>query len=237
MAMSELERLADFDPQKVPVTHIDTDLRPLAPEQMSQGYVRMRFQNGSQNWYHEQWNQGLFRFAVWRQAAVLLPLVDRGGELFVLLTRRSQHLKSHAGQIGFPGGKVEPQDANAVETALRETCEEIGLAPQLVETLGTLPKCRTGTAFEITPAVGLVQALPELKLQQSEVDEAFMVPLAYLMTPANHRWHAFERQKKDGSTVVWRWLSIAYEQQGQHYFIWGATAEILRGLYWFLRAE
>ncbi len=170
-------------------------------------------------------------------AAVLVPLVqreDRGdGGLHVLLTRRTDHLRDHAGQVSFPGGRSEPEDASAAATALRETAEEVGLAPQHVEVIGQLPVYTTVTRFVVTPVVALVQPPFELALDSFEVADAFEVPLAYLMNPANHRRHVFTWEGGERQFISMPWPAPS---GGQEFFIWGATASMLRNLYRFLSA-
>jgi 8-oxo-dGTP pyrophosphatase MutT (NUDIX family) len=154
-------------------------------------------------------------------AAVLIPIVARP-ELTVLLTQRTESLKRHAGQIAFPGGRMEPTDRDPMATALREAHEEIGLDPSFVETLGYLDAYRTGTGFRIFPVVSLVREGFALQLDQHEVADAFEVPLAFLMDEANHRtetrfWRGQER----------RFYAMPFEQR----YIWGATAGIMRNLH------
>lgn len=157
-----------------------------------------------------------------KPASVLVPIVARPEALTVLLTRRTAHLREHSGQISFPGGRVEPGDASAEATALRETREEIGLDPQRIELLGKLSEYHTRTGFRITPVVALVSPPFELRLDAHEVDAAFEVPLSFLLDPANHQRHEREFQ---GRTV--HYFAIPY---GEHY-IWGATAGMLVNLY------
>src|SRR5690606_14463525 len=123
-------------------------------------------------------------------AGVLIPLVMRPGGLQVLLTQRTAHLHNHAGQIAFPGGRAEPTDASIIETALRETEEETGVAREHVDVLGTLPDYLTATGFKVTPLIGL--AVPEFTQAHDpfEVEEVFEVPLEFLMNPCNHRLHS-----------------------------------------------
>lgn len=160
-------------------------------------------------------------------AAVLVPIVARPAELTVLFTRRTAHLKAHSGQISFPGGRIEAGDASAEAAALRETEEEIGLAPAHVELLGRLAEYHTRTGFRVTPVVGVLTPPFELSLDAYEVDEAFEVPLSFLLDPANHLRHSREFQ---GRAV--EYYAIAYRD----YYIWGATAGMLVNLYRYLAA-
>jgi 8-oxo-dGTP pyrophosphatase MutT (NUDIX family) len=164
------------------------------------------------------------------QAAVLLGLVMRD-EPTVLLTQRPAHMSTHAGQIAFAGGKCDEGDADVAATALREAHEEVGLEAHRVEVLGTLPEYVTGSAFYVTPVVALISPDMTLQLNTDEVSDAFEVPLAFLMNPANHRWHRYEFE---GTTR--EWLSMPYQDGEQLRFVWGATAGMLRNFYRFLRA-
>lgn len=157
-----------------------------------------------------------------RPAAVLVPLVEHADALSVLLTRRTDHLHHHPGQISFPGGRVEEGDASPVATALRETEEEIGLGADRVELLGALPDYFTGTGFRVTPVVGLVHPPFELELDSFEVAEAFEVPLAHFLDPVNHLRHSLE---VEGRTRHFHAMPYG------DYYIWGATAGMLMSLY------
>lgn len=155
-------------------------------------------------------------------AAVLVPLVMRGEGVSVLLTKRTAHLQHHPGQISFPGGRVEKVDRSQADTALRETEEEIGLLRSNVELLGALPDYFTGTGFRVTPVVGLVHPPFKLTLDAFEVAEAFEVPLAHFLDPANHEEHSIMHEGR-----LRRFHAMPY----QGYFIWGATAGIIMSLY------
>jgi 8-oxo-dGTP pyrophosphatase MutT (NUDIX family) len=152
-----------------------------------------------------------------RDAAVLVAVCD--GK--VLLTKRSSALKHHPGQIAFPGGKVDAGDDGAVGAALREAWEEVGLAPGNVTVLGTLPTHETVTGYRVTPVLGLVRATFEAAPQESEVAEAFWVPLSHVTTPAN-----FVIEQREWRGIWRRYYAVPWGP----YYIWGATARILRGL-------
>lgn len=161
-----------------------------------------------------------------KPAAVLVPLVRREKALSVLLTRRTDHLHHHPGQISFPGGRVEAGDVSPVATALRETHEEIGLGADRVELLGALPDYFTGTGFRVTPVVGLVHPPFELTLDAFEVAEAFEVPLSHFLDPQNHLRHSLEIE---GRTRHFHAMPYG------DYYIWGATAGMLMSLYQVLK--
>lgn len=154
-------------------------------------------------------------------AAVLFPIVRRDGFHTVLLTQRTAHLRDHAGQISFPGGRVEAEDLSPTHTALRETEEEIGLARERIEILGFLPEYRTGTGFRVTPVVALVLPPFELKPDPFEVAEVFEVPLDFLLDPANHQEHSMHYRG-----ALRHYFAMPYGD----YFIWGATAGMIRSL-------
>ena len=163
-----------------------------------------------------------------RAAAVLVPLVARPDGPRVLLTKRTDHLQAHAGQISFPGGRIDPEDRDAEAAALREAEEEVGLTPQAVTLLGRLDTYLTRTGFEVTPVVGWIDTVPPLVADPFEVAEIFEVPLAFFLQPENRRL-----------------MSRSFEGKERHfyafpfgdYFIWGATAGMLNNLVERLRAE
>jgi 8-oxo-dGTP pyrophosphatase MutT (NUDIX family) len=155
-------------------------------------------------------------------AAVLVPIVERAPGPGVLFTQRTAHLNDHAGQVSFPGGRAEAGDRSAVDTALRETYEEIGIERTRVEILGQLPDYITRTGYQVTPVVGFLVPPFDLTPDSFEVAEVFEVPLAFLLDPANHQRQAYTR---DG--VTRQFWAMPY---AGHY-IWGATAGMLMNLY------
>jgi len=168
------------------------------------------------------WPQADQHGPVRQPCAVLIPATIHPTGASILLTRRSDHLPQHAGQIAFPGGKIGPQDKAPVNAALREAHEEIGLQPQFVDIIGRLEDYRTATGFDIAPFVGIVRPGFSLVPDANEVAEILQVPLAFLMQPANHQirevvWHGQVR----------RFHAMPYKQ----HYIWGATAGILRRMY------
>jgi 8-oxo-dGTP pyrophosphatase MutT (NUDIX family) len=156
-----------------------------------------------------------------RPAAVLIPVVDHA-EPTVLLTQRSAHLKEHSGQIAFPGGKIDATDKSPRDAALREAEEEIGLDRSFVDPIGYLGVYGTGFGFRILPTVARVKPGFKLAINHSEVDDAFEVPLSFLMNPANHQVHSREFRGMERS-----YYAMPFAER----FIWGATAGILRVLY------
>lgn len=154
-------------------------------------------------------------------AAVLMPLIERRAGVTLLLTRRSAQLRHHAGQVSFPGGSREPSDASLRETAVRETWEEVGIAPQQVRVSGYLPAMRTVTGFSVTPVIGMIELPVELRLDPREVDDAFEVPLEHFLDARNERWS--EREIHGVAVPV-----VEFSYGGQR--IWGATAAMIVAL-------
>jgi 8-oxo-dGTP pyrophosphatase MutT (NUDIX family) len=156
-----------------------------------------------------------------KPAAVLIPLVERADGLTVLLTRRTDHLSNHGGQISFPGGRCDADDADCVATALRETEEELGLARRHVEVVGELDDYIVGTGYLVRPVVGMVRPPFELTPHDHEVAEVFEAPLAFVLDPANIERHARDVNGSQRHHFAIQW---------QDYYIWGATAGMLRNL-------
>jgi len=220
--------LKAFDPSRVPVHAIDSHLPAVDPAMLEPHALAARFANPPE-WTPEVIAEARFFNRPASCAAVLVPLVLRD-RVSVLLTLRSAQLSSHSGQVAFPGGKVDPQDADATHTALREAHEEIGLEDRFVRVIGSLPTYTTGSAFIVTPVVALVQPDFALRPNPAEVTDVFEVPLDYLMDPAHHRHHIVDWDGEER-----RWLSMPYQDGASQRYIWGATAGMLRNLYRFLR--
>lgn len=215
-----------FDPASQPWQPADDGLIAVAPERLQPELLRDVL---SQD---EPWPQDRLGSTEYRHpgregdpvpAAVLIPLVMRPDGIRVMLTQRSAHLYDHAGQISFPGGRVEVEDVTPIATALRETQEETGLSAAYIEVVGTMPCYQTSTGFSITPVVGLVRPGFTLSADVFEVAEIFEVPLSFLADPANHR--LYRGPLPDGRVRQY------YAMPWQQYFIWGATAGMLRNLY------
>lgn len=236
---SQSIQLPSFDPRQIPVLEVDSHLPAVPPERLTPAALRQRFR-APPPWQPEVRREPRFVDRAPAPAAVLVPLVQHPDGLSVLLTERSAQLPTHSGQVAFPGGKVDADDASAVAAALRETREEVGLGPDFIDVLGQLPVYVTGSQFIITPVVALVRAGFQLHPNRAEVAQAFEVPLAFLMDPAHHRRHRFE-----WAGSVREWYSMPYREParpggaapaGAEHFIWGATAGMLRNLYRFLLA-
>ncbi len=222
------------DPREAPIDRTVPVLPPVPAARLTADGLRERFHHPpvwTPEFVDDRWRAGE---GAARPAAVLVPLVPRAGGLAVLLTLRTAHLSSHAGQIAFPGGRTEPDDGSPVGTALRETEAEIGLPRAQVEVLGTMPSYTTGTGFEVTPVVGLVDADHVLALDAFEVAETFEVPLSFLMDPANHQRRLY--RWSDGVERSFLAMPWPAPDGTREHFVWGVTAAMLRNLYRFLAA-
>lgn len=223
-----------FDPRSVPVSSVDAHLPAIPASVLQASALTQRFAQPLADWKPEIHGEPRFTNRAPAEAAVLIPLVVRAQGLQVLLTERSRNLSSHSGQISFPGGKIDPEDASPIHAALREAEEEIGLHANHIAVIGSLPIYVTGSAFIVTPVVALVAEQYHVTPNPHEVADVFEVPLDFLMNPAHHRRH----------TTLWdgkqrEWLSMPYYdplQQTERY-IWGATAGMLRNFYRFLSVD
>ncbi|MEG3619423.1 CoA pyrophosphatase [Magnetovibrio sp. PR-2] len=157
-----------------------------------------------------------------KPAAVLVGLVERDEGVTLLLTRRTDHLEHHPGQVSFPGGHVDPGDVDAIATALRETEEEVGITAEHIDIVGRLDTYVTRTGFEVVPVVAMIRPTFDLTPDPHEVAEVFEVPLTFLLDPANH--HRHEREFEGGKRYF-------YAMPYRDYFIWGATAGMIMDLY------
>lgn len=218
-----------FDPEALPIESIAGE-SPVPPDRLTGDALRARFANPPV-WTEESFDER--RLLNYRgqptPASVLMPLVLRDEGMTLLLTQRTAHLNDHAGQVSLPGGRVDESDVSAIDTALRETEEEVGLHRRHIEVLGSLPDYFTGTGFKVTPIVSLVQPPFELRADPFEVAEIFEVPLAFLMDGRNHQRRAIELPNGSGRRTFY---AMPYDR----FFIWGATAGMLRNLFHFLRA-
>jgi len=217
-----------FDPEALPVESLAGE-PAVAQERLNESWLRERFANPPA-WEPEGFEEKLMR----RQpgeptpASVLMPIVVRDDGMTLLLTQRTAHLNDHAGQISLPGGRVDEIDTSPIETALRETEEEVGLHRRHIDVLGTLPDYLTGTGFRVTPVVALVQPPFDLRADPFEVAEIFEVPLAFLLNGANHQRRSIDVPEFGRRSF--------YAMPYDRFFIWGATAGMLRNLFHFLRA-
>ncbi|WP_432382442.1 CoA pyrophosphatase [Duganella sp. P38] len=216
-----------FDPQQLPIEAIAGEAA-VAAERLAPAWLRSRFA-APPAWTPEGGERALPGRGerAPTPASVLIPLVQREHGLTILLTQRNADLTDHPGQVSFPGGRAERYDQDAIDTALRESEEEIGLDRRHVEILGTLPQYLTGTGYCVTPVVGLVQPPFAVTADPSEVAAIFEVPLAFLMDGMNH-----QRLSVDMAGGRRTFYAMPYEG----YYIWGATAGMLRNLFHFLRA-
>jgi 8-oxo-dGTP pyrophosphatase MutT (NUDIX family) len=232
MSQTPLPRI--LDPHAVPVVGTDAHLPAVPASRLAAAALRQRFAEIGA-WQPEHAGDGGLRgHRPATHAAVLVPLVQREDGLHVLLTRRTEHLREHGGQVSFPGGRVEAHDDDLAGTALRETHEEVGLPRECVEIIGQMPVYTTVTHFVVTPVVALVQPPFELVLDTFEVAEAFETPLAFLMDPAHHRRHVVSFAGGERQFLSMPWQGRGADGAPREYFIWGATAAMLRNLYRFL---
>jgi 8-oxo-dGTP pyrophosphatase MutT (NUDIX family) len=221
---------APFDPRAVPVVRVDSDLPAIPASRMTRDALRSRFAD-QPIWTPELRREPRIGNRAPAQAAVLVPIVQRDSPT-VLLTERATQMSTHGGQVAFPGGRVDPGDANVDAAALREAWEEVGLSADFIEVLGRLPTYTTVTSFIVTPVIAWVQPGFTLAPNPGEVADVFEVPLAHLMNPANHRRHAMVGEGIDAR----QWFSMPYQDGPHERFVWGATAGMLRNLYRFLAA-
>ncbi|MBC3883300.1 CoA pyrophosphatase [Undibacterium sp. LX40W] len=221
--------MTSFNPMQMPIHSVAEEMA-LEEFRLHIDFLRQRFQMDLP-WQPEETEESkLNTSGVFKPASVLIPLVVREHGVQILLTQRAAHLHHHAGQISFPGGRVDDTDLSPLHTALREAEEEIGLQEQQVEFLGQLPAYYTGTGFVVTPMVALVHPPLDLRSDPFEVASIFEVPLDFLMNPRHH-------QRREVTLPNGLGRRQFYAMPYQEYFIWGATAGMLRNLFHFLRAD
>lgn len=194
---------------------------PLHPARIASALHPLESPPRGRGWNHDDLADLLVETTAWREAAVLVGLVPRTSGMQVLLTRRTDVLRHHAGQVSFPGGRIEPGDRDAVDAALRETREELGIAPELVRPLGYLDPLVTITGFRVLPVVAMIEPTYVAQPDPNEVAEAFEVPLVFLLDRSNLVSLPIELQGR--TRHVWE-----YRYPAQR--IWGATASMLLNL-------
>ena len=166
------------------------------------------------------------------KASVLVPFLEINSKIHILLTNRSEQLEDHAGQVSFPGGRIDTSDLSPVDTAIRESYEEIGLHPDNIEVLGSLDAYQTGTGFRILPILARINNQTEFEINKEEVDSIFYLPLNFLMNSKNHL-SEIKSFKKGNQSYDYNFNVIQYEDN----YIWGATAAMLINLYEVLIKE
>ncbi len=221
-----------FDPQAQPLVPPNGTLEPLKAAALQLDFICEAFKQPIA-WDVEPVFTAAFHVDDVRienivRAAVFFPLVQRADGLHVIFTRRASHLYDHAGQISFPGGRIEATDTDAVAAAVRETYEEIGVEPQYIQLIGTQPSFLTSTHFTMKPVIGYIRQGFSIHYDESEVADVFEVPLAFLMDPSHHLLHKAELP--GGGHRFY--FSMTWDQ----YFIWGATAALVRNFYHYLAA-
>lgn len=234
MQVSDLSRIEaqslGFDPQLQPILPLD-ELPAVESEYLTADFIRDSFAH-KVNWQTdallEHYIANTFNeYPKQIPSAVCMPLVQREEGMTVLFTRRAGHLPSHPGQVCFPGGRIDLSDNNAVHTALRETHEEVGIAPGFVQPLGEHPII-IATRYAMRPVVSLLKEGFSVSPCEGEVAQVFEVPLAVLMDPTIHRLHRLSL----GGDTLRHYFSMSWNG----YFIWGATAAVIRNFYHYLFA-
>ncbi len=230
----------NIDPRTVPVAEVHHHLPPVPLSHLHPNALRERFAHAL-SWVPEIRREPAFSDRPPAPAAVLVGLIthdDDPARMSVLLTQRTAHLSTHSGQVAFPGGRIDPEDASPEAAALREAQEEVGLDPRHVQVIGRMPIYTTGSGFLITPVVALIEPGAALTPNPHEVADVFEVPLGFLMNPAHHRLHRWQNQE-----VAREWLSMPFDDlvpgpdgltERRERYIWGATASMLRNLYRYL---
>jgi len=220
-----------FDPATQPTVPVEP-LAPLTAQALQLDFIRQAFAHPFawqvEPLFADLFDPSLTELQSAARAAVFMPLVQRKDGLHVLFTRRTAHLAHHAGQISFPGGRIEAHDADAIAAALRETHEETGITPRFAQVLGTQPSLLTTSRFVVTPVVGILQPGFQIRANRDEVAEVFEVPLSVLTDSSSYQLHRTDLPERRQRM----YFSIAWEA----YVIWGVTAALLRNFHRFLLA-
>ena len=217
-----------IDPRIMPIDSSGPILPAVTEDRLSPQALRQRF-SSQPDWLPELTGDRMRTVTVEpRAAAVLVPIIAHADGATVLLTERTAHLNAHAGQVAFPGGRCDPEDRDATATALREAQEEIGLHPERVDVIGLMPQYMTGTGYLVTPVVGIIEPGFDLEPHDFEVATIFEVPLRFLMDPVHHQRR---RMTGENSGRIFYAMPWHCKQHQREFFIWGATAAMLRNLY------
>jgi 8-oxo-dGTP pyrophosphatase MutT (NUDIX family) len=227
-----LSTIPQFDPKQAPLLPRDERFQALPVDAVTEAFLIERLM---QSLVADQTQDAhIPQNSLLKPSAVLIPIMQRGTDasgLTVLLTMRSTKMRKHSGQIALPGGKIDAEDENAIATALREAEEEIGLPTANCQVIGVLSRHETGTGFEITPIVALVNPEYVPVLSEDEVSEIFEVPLLHILNPHNHNHHELSWINDDGPQTR-DWYGIpSTDLDGNARHIWGVTARVLRNFY------
>jgi 8-oxo-dGTP pyrophosphatase MutT (NUDIX family) len=204
---------------------MDAVIRPFSAQDFRMRAIHEHGPHADADYGDHRWNPGaepLFVRSALRDAAVLIPVVDHGDRATVLLTKRAERLRSHSGQVAFPGGRIDETDPSPEDAALRETEEEIGLDRGFIDVIGRMPDYVSGSGYRIAPVLSIVRPGFLLTINTDEVDDAFEVPLSFLMDPANHNRDSRIWENKERF-----FYTMPYGGRN----IWGVTAGIIRTLY------
>ena len=230
-----LSTIPNFDPRKVPTLPRNEHFQALPSDQVTERFLSERLAQTLGTLQTKDAHIPLNPLL--KPSAVLIPLVQHADGIRVLLTVRSTKLRKHSGQIALPGGKIDAEDLDAVATALREAEEEIGLPHANCRVIGALAQHETGTGFEITPIIALVNPNYAPKLSEHEVSEIFEVSLSHILNPQNHNHHELT-WTDDKGTHSREWYAMpSIDMHGQERFIWGVTARVLRKFYEYLHGN
>jgi 8-oxo-dGTP pyrophosphatase MutT (NUDIX family) len=227
--------IANFDPKLAPILPKDSRFVALTADKVNESFLMEHLAPTLLG--QQAANAHIPQNPELKPSAVLIPIMQRPSGLTVLLTVRSTKLRKHSGQIALPGGKIDAEDASAIATALREAEEEIGLPTANCQVIGSLTRHETGTGFEITPIVALVNPTYTPVLSEDEVSDIFEVPLLHILDPQNHNHHELTWTNDDG-TYTRDWYGIpSVDTDGKPRHIWGVTARVLRNFYEYLHGD